>query len=49
MKKTEKKVTELEELKQKAGEYLQGWQRTQADFSNYKKQLEKEKAEFPFL
>ncbi len=43
---------ELEELKErlsqaeaKAAEYLDGWQRTQAEFSNYKKRQEKERAQ----
>ena len=37
---------ELSELEQKCGEYLDGWQRTQADFQNYKKQTEKSMGEF---
>jgi len=31
---------ELEEAKAQAAEYLEGWQRTQAEFSNYKKRQE---------
>lgn len=38
--KIKKKLTECERGKQ---EYLEGWQRTKADFINYKKQEEKEK------
>ena len=37
-----KKVTEMEA---KAKEYLAGWQRTQADFENYKKQEDKRRQE----
>jgi len=33
---------ELEEQKAKASEYLDGWQRAQAEFANYKKRIEKE-------
>lgn len=36
---------ELEEALQKQEEYLGGWQRSQADFSNYKKRVEREQAE----
>jgi molecular chaperone GrpE len=36
---------ELEEAKAKASEYLEGWQRTQAEFANYKKRNEKEREE----
>jgi molecular chaperone GrpE len=46
MKKMKKEANEIEELKQKAGEYLAGWQRTQADMSNLRKQMEKEQIEF---
>ncbi len=35
----------LEEAKAKAAEYLEGWQRTQAEFANYKKRNEKERKE----
>ena len=31
------KLSELEELKQKCDEYLNGWKRERADFINYKK------------
>ena len=37
----DKKLSEIEALKMKCEEYLNGWQRTQADFENYKKQTEK--------
>ena len=37
---------ELEELKKKAEEYLQGWQRAQADMSNLRKQMERDQLEF---
>ena len=33
---------QLEEAQVKAAEYLDGWQRSQAEFSNYKKRLERE-------
>jgi molecular chaperone GrpE len=33
---------QLDEVQAKAGEYLDGWQRSQAEFSNYKKRLERE-------
>lgn len=33
---------ELEDAKQKAQEYLDGWQRALADFSNYKKRVERD-------
>jgi molecular chaperone GrpE len=36
----------LVEAKQKAEEYLSAWQRTQADFINYKRRSEKERQEF---
>ena len=36
---------ELEEQKAKATEYLDGWQRAQAEFANYKKRIEKEQAD----
>lgn len=35
----------LEEERAKAAEYLEGWQRVQADFSNFKKRIEKEREE----
>lgn len=33
---------ELEETRQKAEEYLDGWQRARAEFANYKKRVERE-------
>ncbi|OQB05211.1 MAG: heat shock protein GrpE [bacterium ADurb.Bin212] len=44
MKKDDKKSKELNELNQKIIELTNGWQRTQADFMNYKKQVSDEKA-----
>jgi len=35
---------ELEETRLKAEEYLDGWQRSRAEFSNYKKRIEREQA-----
>ena len=35
---------QLEETQTSAAEYLDGWQRSQAEFSNYKKRLEREQA-----
>lgn len=35
-----------DDYKQKAEEYLAAWQRTQADFMNYKRRTEQEKREF---
>jgi molecular chaperone GrpE len=35
---------ELDELKNKANEYLDGWQRSRAEFANYKKRVEREEA-----
>jgi molecular chaperone GrpE len=35
---------ELEETRGKAEEYLDGWQRSRAEFSNYKKRIEREQA-----
>jgi molecular chaperone GrpE len=40
------KDNKVEELQKKAEEYLKGWQRAQADLSNYRKQVEKEQTEF---
>lgn len=37
--------TELEELRLKAEEYLDGWQRARAEFSNYKKRVQREREE----
>jgi len=36
---------ELEKAKAQAAEYLEGWQRTQAEFANYKKRNEQERQE----
>jgi len=36
---------DLEAAQAKAAEYLDGWQRSRAEFSNYKKRVEKEQAE----
>ena len=36
---------ELEKAKAQAAEYLEGWQRTQAEFANYKKRIEQERQE----
>ncbi|RLC65065.1 MAG: nucleotide exchange factor GrpE [Chloroflexi bacterium] len=36
---------ELEEAKEQAGEYLANWQRAEADFINYKRRNEQERAE----
>jgi molecular chaperone GrpE len=36
---------ELEESRAKANEYLEGWQRSLADFSNYKKRVDRDQAQ----
>jgi molecular chaperone GrpE len=36
---------ELEEARTKAGEYLDGWQRSRAEFANYKKRVDREQAQ----
>jgi len=36
---------ELDEIRTKAGEYLDGWQRARADFANYKKRVERDQAQ----
>jgi molecular chaperone GrpE len=36
---------ELQESRLKASEYLEGWQRTLADFSNYKKRVDRDQAQ----
>jgi molecular chaperone GrpE len=36
---------ELEAANAKVAEYLEGWQRSRADFANYKRRVEKEKSE----
>jgi molecular chaperone GrpE len=43
---TENLEAELAEAKKKAEEYLANWQRTQADFINYKRRSEQERQEF---
>ncbi|MBU0702802.1 MAG: nucleotide exchange factor GrpE, partial [Chloroflexi bacterium] len=40
---------ELEKAQAQAAEYLEGWQRTQAEFSNYKKRQEAERAQMMTL
>ncbi len=45
----EKLKAELEEAKNQAAEYLDGWQRAQAEFSNYKKRQETERAQMMAL
>jgi molecular chaperone GrpE len=40
---------ELEKAQAQAAEYLDGWQRTQAEFSNYKKRQEAERAQMVTL
>ena len=37
--------TELDELKKKADEYLDGWKRAKADYLNYKRDIEKRQDE----
>jgi len=37
--------SELEALKAKLAEYLEGWQRSRAEFANYKRRVEKEQSE----
>lgn len=37
--------SELQKLQRQADEYLKGWQRAKADYSNFKKQAEREKEE----
>ena len=39
---------EIEELSQKSGEYLDGWQRERAEFANYKKRMDREREMFKF-
>ncbi len=38
-------IAELTELRAKANEYLDGWQRSRAEFANYKKRIEREQDE----
>lgn len=45
----EKLEKELEEAKTKAAEYLDGWQRAQAEFSNYKKRQAADRAQWTEL
>ncbi|MDY6878417.1 MAG: nucleotide exchange factor GrpE [Chloroflexota bacterium] len=45
----EKLRVELEEARTQASEYLDGWQRTQAEFSNYKKRQETERVQVTAL
>ncbi|MFW0862211.1 MAG: nucleotide exchange factor GrpE [Candidatus Komeilibacteria bacterium] len=45
-KKLKKKKLNSEELEQKLGEYMQGWQRAQADYQNLQKETDKWKGEF---
>jgi len=35
----------IEELEKKANEYLDGWQRSRAEFANYKRRIEREQAQ----
>ena len=42
-KKAEKKLSELEVCKKERQEYLDGWQRSQADYANLKKRFEEDK------
>ncbi len=37
---------ELEEMRQKSEEYLEGWQRERAEFANFRKRVEKEREQF---
>ena len=41
-----KKTSKVEELEQKLGEYMQGWQRAQADYQNLEKNTQKWKEDF---
>lgn len=43
-KKTDKNLQEIKELENKVAELTSGWQRTQADFLNYKKQISDERS-----
>lgn len=36
-------LAELDDLKQKSAEYLDGWQRERAEFNNFKKRMERER------
>lgn len=46
MKKDKKIEPKISELEQKIGELTDGWQRTQADFVNFRKQAAEEKAKY---
>lgn len=41
----ERLASELEEWQSKADEYLDGWQRSRAEFANYKKRVERDQAQ----
>lgn len=45
MKHNMEEKNELEALKAQCEEYLAGWKRAQADYANFKKEMEKERAE----
>jgi molecular chaperone GrpE len=45
MSKSESLLAELEQAQAKANEYLEGWQRALADFSNYKRRVERDQAQ----
>jgi molecular chaperone GrpE len=45
MSKSESLLAELEQAQAKANEYLEGWQRALADFSNYKRRVERDRAQ----
>jgi len=47
--KLEQLQVQLEEAKARAAEYLDGWQRSQAEFSNYKKRQEAERGQMRTL
>ena len=40
--------SEIDDLNQKSGEYLDGWQRERAEFANYKKRMERERESLRF-
>ena len=43
---SKQKVKTMEELEQKMGEYMRGWQRAQADYQNLQKETQQWKQEF---
>jgi len=45
---TEALKLEIEELSQKSGEYLDGWQRERAEFANYKRRMDREREMLKF-